>query len=304
MPSGGITIPPMSHAPHRLPLDDSDDAPNGRMGFLDHLEELRTRLIRSCIAIGAGMVVAFLFVDRIGDFVLAPTLKALPPGDQIIITRPGEGFAFYLDVALIGGVILASPFVMYQVWRFIAPALYANEKRFAVPFVVLTTLGAIGGALFAHYLMFPATIAFLARFHSPAMKFMPRVEDTFDMYMMMLLGMIVVFQIPAVVFFLARMQMVTARFLWRNLKYAILASFVAAAVLTPSADPWNQTIYAAPKIVLYVIGIGIAWLVAPERDSAKAESREATARLRLVFAATVIDQARRHRRSGPALRRV
>lgn len=257
------------------------------MGFLDHLDELRTRLIRSCVAIGAGMLVAFAFVDRIGDFVLAPTIKALPPGDPIILTKLGEGFAFYLDVAFIGGVILAAPFVMYQVWRFIAPALYANEKRFAVPFVVLTTLGSVGGAVFTHYVMFPASVAFLAKFHSPSMKFMPRVEDTFDTYKMMLLGMIVVFQIPTLIFFLAKMQMITARFLWRHLKYAVLISFVAAAVLTPSPDPWNQTIYAAPMIVLYIIGIAIAWLVGPKRAKPHAGP------LRLVFAAAVLDQARR-----------
>ena len=159
------------------PDADEDESP-ARMGFLDHLDELRTRLIRSCVAIAAGMLVAFAFVDRIGDFILAPTLKALPAGDAIILTKLGEGFAFYLDVAFISGLILAAPFVMYQVWRFTAPALYANEKRFAVPFVLLTTLGAFGGAVFAHYVMFPATVTFLARFHSPAMKFMPRVEDT------------------------------------------------------------------------------------------------------------------------------
>ena len=276
---------------------DADDDTSGRMGFLDHLDELRTRLIRSAVAIGAGMCVSFAFVDRIGDFLLAPAIKALPPGDPIILTKLGEGFAFYLDVAFITGFILAAPFVMYQVWRFIAPALYANEKRFAVPFVVLTTLGAIGGAVFTHYVMFPATVAFLARFHSPTMKFMPRVEDTFDAYKMMLLGMVVVFQIPTLIFFLAKMRMVTARLLWRHFKYAILASFIVAAVLTPSADPWNQTIYAAPMIALYAIGIVIAWLVAPRESKPQAEH------LRLVFAAAVIDQARRSRGARPHLRR-
>src|ERR1044071_3361960 len=192
----------MPQTSRRVEPDDDDVA--GRMGFLDHLDELRTRLIRSCIAIAAGMVVAFAFVDRIGDFVLAPAIAALPPGDPIILTKLGEGFAFYLDVAFIAGVILAAPFVMYQVWRFIAPALYANEKRFAVPFVLLTTLGSIGGAVFTHYLMFPATVSFLATFHSPSMKFMPRVEDMFDTYKMMLLGMAVVFQIPTLIFFLAK----------------------------------------------------------------------------------------------------
>ena len=274
-----------------------DDGAGGAMGFLDHLDELRARLIRCAIAVGAGMCVSFAFVDRLGDFVLAPAIKALPPGDPIILTKLGEGFAFYLDVAFIGGVILAGPFVMYEVWRFIAPALYANEKRFAVSFVLLTTLAGIGGAVFAHYIMFPGTVAFLARFHSASMKFMPRVEDMFDAYTMMLLGMIVVFQIPTLIFFLAKMHMVTARFLWRHFQYAILASFIIAAVLTPSADPWNQAIYAAPMIALYLLGIAIAWIVGPK------DAKPRTERLRLVFAAAVVDQARRSRGARPNLRR-
>ena len=151
------------------------------MGFLDHLEELRTRIIRSAIAIGVGMLVAFFFVDRIADFVLAPTLRMLPPGTTLIYTKLGEGFSFYLDVALIGGVVLAMPFVMYQVWRFIAPALYANEKKFVIPFVVLTTIGSLDGALFSHYVLFPGMVTFFGTFNSRTMKFAPRIKDTFDM---------------------------------------------------------------------------------------------------------------------------
>ncbi|HEY1911869.1 MAG TPA: twin-arginine translocase subunit TatC [Vicinamibacterales bacterium] len=284
-----------------LPIDrDEDDTSGGtgRMGFLDHLDELRQRLIRSCVAIGAGMLVAFFFVDRIGDFILAPTLKALPAGDALIFTRPGEGFAFYLDVSFIGGILLAAPFVMYEVWQFIAPGLYTREKRFAVPFIALTTIGSIGGALFTHYIMFPGTIAFLAQFHSPAMKFVPRVEDTFDMYLSMMLGMVAVFQIPTLVFFLAKLRLVTAGFLWRHFKYAILVSFIVAAVLTPSADPWNQTIFAAPMIALYVLSIGIAWLVAPRTATRgrRGDSRSEGTGLRLVIGAMVIDQARKSRR--------
>src|SRR5438046_2331727 len=158
----------MARAPHPLqPGDPDDDLREGSMGFLEHLDELRKRIIRSCLAIGVGMTVAYFFVDRIGDFVLAPTLKTLPSGGALIFTKPGEGFAFYLDIALIGGVVLSAPFVMYQVWRFIAPGLYAKEKKFAVPFVVLTSLGSLGGALFTHIIMFPATISFLGAFPSP-----------------------------------------------------------------------------------------------------------------------------------------
>jgi sec-independent protein translocase protein TatC len=280
------------------PPDDPDcdqDRAEGRMGFLEHLDELRKRIIRSCLAIGAGMLVAFFFVDRIGDFILAPTLRTLPAGDALIITKPGEGFAFYLDIALIGGLVLSAPFVAYQLWRFIAPGLYAKEKKFAVPFVALTTVGSIGGALCAHYIMFPATIAFLAGFHSRAMKFTPRVEDTFDLYKMMLIGMVVVFQIPTVVFFLAKMRMVTARFLWRHVKYAVLIAFVAAAVLTPSADPWNQTIFAVPILGLYLISIGIAWMAGPRRRKASSSDVDA-APLRLIVTGAVIENAWAHRK--------
>jgi len=277
---------------HVVPDEPDGDQGEGKMGFLEHLDELRKRIIRSCVAIAAGMLVAFFFVDRLGDFILAPTLKTLPPGEALIYTKPGEGFAFYLDITFIGGIVLAAPFVMYQVWRFIAPGLYAKEKKFAVPFVVLTTVGSIGGALFTHYLMFPATIAFLGTFHSTAMRFVPRVEDTFDLYKNMMIGMVIVFQMPTLIFFLAKMRLVTARFLWRNIKYAILIIFVLAAALTPSTDPWNQAIFAVPMIGLYLAGILIAWIVGPKQDKA---NQQAAHKLRLLFAATVLAQARRTR---------
>ena len=279
--------------------DDTDNEPGeGQMGFLDHLDELRTRLIRSCFAIGGGMLVAFFFYDRIGTFILAPAIKALPSGETLIYTRPGEGLAFYLDISIIGGLVLASPFVMYQVWRFIAPALYAKEKRFAIPFVILTTAGSLGGALFTHYVMFPATIAFLGAFTSPLMRFTPRVEDTFELYRNMMIGMVVVFQLPTLVFFLAKMRLVTARFLVRNFKYAILIIFIVAALLTSSTDPWNQTVYATPMIALYLISIVIAWIVGPKRE--KPSTNRADAKLRLVIAATVVDQAWKHRKRAAA----
>jgi len=278
---------------------DDDDDPHGRMGFLEHLDELRTRIIRACLAIGSGMLVSFFFVDRIGDFVLGPTLKALPQGEALIFTKPGEGFAFYVDLALMGGVVLAAPFVTWQAWRFIAPGLYARERRLVVPFMLLATAGTLAGAVFTHYVMFPAMIGFLATFHSPAMKFVPRVEDTFELYKTMLLGMVAVFQIPTLVLFLAKAGIVDAPLLWRNIKYAILAIFIVAAVLTPSSDPWNQAIFAAPMIALYLIGIVIAWCVGSRRRADSAGDAETT-NLRLVIGAMAIDQARRPRRRAPS----
>jgi len=284
----------MTANPRPRPSDGSDrQLPAGTMGFVEHLEELRTRIIRSGIAIAAGMAVAFFFVGPIGDFVLAPTYRMLPPGSALVFIRPGEMFSFDMSLAFIAGLVLAAPFVMYQVWLFIAPGLYAKEKTFAVPFVALTTIGTIAGAAFSHYVLFPSMIGFFGTFSTAKIRFMPRIDDVVDLYLRMMFGMVVVFQIPTVVFFLSKMGMVTARFLWRNLKYAILIIFIAAAVLTPSSDPWNQTAFAVPMIALYLLSIAIAWLVAPKRPHVDAS----TPHLRLVVAATVLDQAARQRRT-------
>jgi sec-independent protein translocase protein TatC len=247
---------------YQLPPEEPDDL-DGKMGFLEHLDELRRRLILSCLAVAAGMLIAFFFINPIVNFVLGPARRMLPPGTVFIYTNPSEAFSLYVNVALIAGTLSASPFIAFQVWRFIAPGLYTNEKKFVVPFVVLTTVGAVGGAAFSHYIVFPYMIAFFGTFSSSNLAFMPRIEDTFDLYVKMLAGMVGVFQIPTVVFFLAKMRLVTASFLWRNTKYAVLIIFIIAAVLTPSGDPWNQTVFAAPMVVLYLISIGIAWIVGP-----------------------------------------
>jgi sec-independent protein translocase protein TatC len=267
--------------------------PDATMGFLDHLDELRTRLIRSCIALVAGMAAAYFFVDRIAAFILTPTIAIMPPGTQLQMTRPGEGFAFYLDISLIAGGLLASPYILFQVWRFIAPGLYANEKRLALPFVVIGVTATLGGALFSHYLLFPSMMAFFATFDSPFARWAPRVEDTFTQYKNMLLAMVIVFQLPTMALFLARLRIISARLLWRKLKYAVLITFIAAAVLTPSPDPWTQTMLAIPMLGMYVLSIVVAWLATPRSKAAPKGSPH----LRLVVAAAVIDQARRSGRT-------
>jgi sec-independent protein translocase protein TatC len=266
------------------------------MGFLEHLDELRKRIIRSCIAVGAGMAISALFIDRIANFILDQIFRTLPAGSALIYTNPSEGFSFWFNITLIAGLVLAAPFVMYQVWSFIAPGLYTNEKKFVVPFVLLTSIGTICGALFSNYVLFPGMMKFFSAFSGPRLHMMPSISDTFDHYIRMMIAMIVIFQMPSLVFFLAKFRLVTARFLWRHLKYAILVSFIVAALLTTSPDPWNQTLFALPMIGLYMISIGIAWLVAPKgaRDAATGNG---SAKLGLVIAAAAFEQARRRRRA-------
>lgn len=271
-----------------------NDAPNGAMGFLDHLEELRKRLIRSCIAIAVGMGVSALFIDRIANFVLGQILRTLPANTALIYTNPSQGFSFWFNLTLIGGLVLAAPFVMYQVWGFIAPGLYASEKRFVVPFVLLTTVGTVGGAMFSNYVLFPGMMKFFATFSSNRLVMMPSIDDTFDHYIRMMIGMVVVFQMPTLVFFLAKLRLVTARFLWRQFGYAILIIFIVAALLTSSGDPWNQTMFALPMIGLYLISIVIAWIVAPRREK-QVDGGTSSTLGGLVIAAAAFEQGRRRR---------
>jgi sec-independent protein translocase protein TatC len=255
-----------------LPPDDEEESPGGKMSFLEHLDELRKRLVNSVLAIGVGILLTFAFIERIFNFLLAPTRKVLPPGVKIIYTQPGEAFGMYVTVSMIAGIVVASPYVMYQVWMFIAPGLYSREKRAALPFVLFTTIGFLCGAAFNHYVAFPFLMRFFAQFNGVDLVFMPRLEDTFSLYTKMLLGMGLVFQMPAIVFFLAKMKLITAGFLWRHGKYAVLIAYVIAAVITPTGDPVNQTIFAAPMIVLYFLSIIIAWVVNPRRGGNDSES--------------------------------
>ena len=242
---------------------DEEDAPGGQMSFLEHLDELRKRIVHALLAVAVGVLVGFFFIDRIAEFLLTPTRRILPPGSRMIYTQPGEAFSFDVQIALIAGVVFASPVIAYQVWMFIAPGLYANEKKLAVPFVLLSTIGFIAGALFNHYVVFVWMMSFFASFNTPDLQFLPRLDDVFDLYTKMLLGMGLVFQMPTIIYFLAKMKLVTWKFLLRNFKYAILVIFIAAAVITPSGDMITQSIFAAPMIGLYLLGILIAWIVGP-----------------------------------------
>src|SRR5438093_12254468 len=164
--------------PSPLPPDEDDDSPGvGKMSFLEHLDELRKRIVRSCLAIAFGVLATFAYIQPIFDFILAPTRKALPPGVKLIYTEPGEAFSLYITVALIAGVVVAAPFIMYQLWMFIAPGLYANEKRMAYPFVFFTTVGFVAGAAFNHFIAFPFIMRFFAGFNPTDVRFRAKLAD-------------------------------------------------------------------------------------------------------------------------------
>ena len=262
-----VPFPGAQPSPYQFPSDDDDDSPGAKMSFLEHLDELRKRIVNSALAVGVGILISFTFISRIYSFLMAPTMRQLPAGSRLIYTEPGEAFSLYIQLSMIVGAIIASPFILYQVWMFIAPGLYSNEKRMAIPFVAFSTLGVVGGALFNHYIMFPWMMHFFASFNTQDLVFMPKLDSVFSLYTKFLLAMAAVFQMPTLVYFLAKMKVITARFLLAQFKYAVLIIFIISAVITPTGDPVTQTVFAAPMVALYILGIVIAWVVGPKRLS-------------------------------------
>lgn len=252
--------------PDREDIQDDADA-GGKMSFLDHLDELRRRIIYAVIAIAVGFVAAFFFINEIFNFIMQPLQLMLPAGGTLVYTDPTEAFLLYIKIALIAGLLLASPAVMLQVWLFVAPGLYTNEKKWAIPFVIMSSFFFVAGAAFSHYVVFPLTWAFFVSFTTDILTFMPRIEPAFSLYLRLLLAFGLVFQMPTVVLFLARMGVVSARFLIRNFKYAVLIMVVISAVVTPDGGGVSLVAMTGPMILLYGLSIALAWLFGKKRDA-------------------------------------
>jgi sec-independent protein translocase protein TatC len=238
--------------------------PEARMSFLDHLEELRSRLLKSLVSLVVGFGIAWNFRNEIFHFMVSP-LKAAYPGLELIATSPTESLMLYMKMAFFVGIFLAAPFLLYQVWAFISPGLYPNEKSYAVPFIFFGTLFFVSGAAFGHYYLFPLSFSFLGTFGGEDIKFMPRVSEYYSFYSWFLLALGIVFQVPVVIFVLARIGLVNATFLLRHFKWAVLGSFIVAAVVTPTPDMVTQTLLAMPMIGLYLLGVLVAALFGKKR---------------------------------------
>jgi sec-independent protein translocase protein TatC len=251
--------------PSVTPGDDEDDDPEldqsgSKMSFLEHLDELRKRLIYICWSLLAGCIVAYAFIGQIFDFIMRPMQQILPPGGYLQFTSGAEPFMLYVKIGFLAGIFIASPLIIYQVWKFIAPGLYTHEKKFAIPFVFLSTVFFVAGGLFSHFVAFPWTWAFFNSFATDYMKFVPKVDEAFSLYTKMLLGFGIMFEMPTLVFFLARMGVVTAGFLLRYFKYAILVIAIVAAVVSPGTDAMSMIVFAIPMLGLYLVSIVVAFM--------------------------------------------
>ena len=184
---------------------------------------------------------------------------------KLIFTAGSEPFMLHIKIGFLAGIFIASPLILWQIWKFIAPGLYSHEKKFAIPFVLLSTIFFVAGGLFAHYVAFPVTWLFFNSFSTDYMIFMPKVDEAFSLYSKMLLGFGVIFEMPTLVLFLARMGVVTGQFLLKYFKYAFLIIFIVAAVISPGTDVMSQVVMAVPMLGLYGISIVIAFIFQKKR---------------------------------------
>lgn len=238
------------------------------MTFLEHLEDLRKRLFYSVVALAIGFVPGWIFAKDLYQLLARPVTKYLPAGTKLAYTTLTAPFMLYMKMAALASLFVMSPFVFLQLWYFIAPGLYQKEKKYVIPFVLMTTLFFALGAFFGYSIVFPFACRFFLQLGS---DFQPviAVDQYFGFSLQVLLGIAVVFEMPTLIFFLSKMGLVTARWMVRNFKYAVLAVFVIAAVITPTPDVMTQSIVALPMLGLYGLSILIALIVG--RGKAKAE---------------------------------
>ena len=234
------------------------------MSLMEHLDELRKRIVRSAIFLFLGFIAAWFFRDRFVGFIQAPLNHI---GKTLVFTHPMDPLNLDLQVSLVAGAILASPFILFQVWLFIAPGLYQKERRFVIPFMAATVGLFLTGAAFGYFWVLPGALEILIVKFGHNFTAMVTIEEYTSFFLSIILGLGISFEMPILIFFLAMFGIVSPRFLWKNMRYAVLAVFLVAAIICPSPDPWTMCIYAIPMLGLYLVGIGVAWWVHPSRRS-------------------------------------
>lgn len=231
------------------------------MTFLEHLEDFRSRLLKSLAAVTAAFALSYYFSEAIFAFMVAPLQRLLQPGQALIGTGVTEAFFTELKVALVAGVFLAGPVIFYQIWRFVAPGLQEQERRLVVPFVFCTTLFFVGGGYFCYRAVLPfAFLYFVEQYRSLGVSPEIRIGEYFTFFFRMVLAFGITFELPVFTFFFVRLGIWDHRFLWRYFRYAIVVIFTVAAILTPGPDVVSQVLLAIPLTLLYLLSIGVAYV--------------------------------------------
>ena len=265
-PPGESIKPEHSSAPVvGADIPESPDEELPRMSLLEHLDELRRRLLISVIAVFTGFLGSWYFAPAIFHWLEQPIIRVLPPGEKLAYTELIGPFMLYIKVALLAGIFLASPIVLLQLWLFIRPGLYPRERKLVLPFLFFTTLFFVAGGYFGYLVAFPMVVKFLLGVGED-FKQVVTIQTYFSMMSKILLGLGLVFETPMLMFFLARIGIVSAGQLLRGFRWAILTIFFIAAIITPTPDIATQTVFAVPMILLYLIGVAVAALFGTRRE--------------------------------------
>jgi sec-independent protein translocase protein TatC len=240
-----------------------------KLPITSHLEELRSRLVKCAIAVAIGFTGSYAFSSRIFDFLAAPIIKVMPKGSKLIFTSPPEAFFTYMKVAFFTGLVLSAPVIFYQIWKFIMPGLHENERKYVIPFVLVATFFFFSGAAFGFFLVLPVGFQFFVGFASDDIVAMPSMKEYLGFVMKFLLGFGCAFELPVIMFFLARMGIVNADMLRKNRKYALLVVAIVAAILTPGPDVFSQCMLGVPLYILYELSIWVARVVGKKKAAAR-----------------------------------
>jgi sec-independent protein translocase protein TatC len=248
-----------------LPPRAEEEEPGGRMSFFEHLVELRKRIINSLVAIGVGMVAGLLVSNHVISFIVQPMLKSLREHhleERLYYPSPATPISLYINLGLYIGIVIAMPFVLYQIWLFVAPGLYRHERRAVAGFVISSMFLFLCGMAFGYYIMLPQVLNFLIGFanHLP-LRPLISINEYFDFILIVLLGLGVIFELPVLIFILSLFGIVTPKFLLRNFRYAMLLITVVAAIVTPTPDATTMLIFMAPMILLYFAGVLVSYMV-------------------------------------------
>ncbi len=235
------------------------------MTFLEHLSDLRKRLFFSFIALIVGIIPAWIFSKDLFNILAVPIYKYLPEGEKLAFIKLTDPFMLYIKVSFLASIFFMSPFIFFQFWLFIAPGLYRKEKKYVIPFVFFTSVFFVAGALFGFFVVFPWAVRFFLGMGSE-FQAMITVDKYFSMVLKVHLGIAVVFELPTLTFFLARMGILTAKWMVKNFKYAVLGVFVIAAIITPTPDMVTQSIIAVPMLALYGLSILIAFIFGRKKE--------------------------------------
>ena len=245
-------------------LQDRAELPG--MSLMEHLEELRSRLFWCVGFLVAGFAIAYIFHVRLYNYVQKPVTDL---GLKLNFTHPTDGLNLYLKTSFVGGAILASPFILYQVWLFISPGMYAHEKKYVWPFMGATVALFLAGAWFGYRYVLPGAIKVLVLDFGKQFHPILTIEDYTGFFLAVILGLGITFELPIVIFFLSLFGIVDAKFLLRHFRYAVLAIFVIAAVICPTPDPIGMCRFATPMLALYFLGVAVAFFVHPDRRTRK-----------------------------------